>query len=71
MNMSDDPPLRNAPLNGMLLGADQETIARELARELRDEGKEPRVSGNFGLADRLDDAFLKRERCIFGFASKE
>ena len=62
MNMSE-APLQNAPLIGTLLGADPETISSEL----RNEGNQLRVSGNFDLANFLDDAFLKRERCIFGF----
>ncbi len=66
MDMSDIP-LRNAPISGTLLGADPETIEREL----RDEGKELRISGNFWLADSLNDAFLKRERCIFGIPVQE
>ena len=58
----NDMPLRNAPVSGIIFGADLETIQRYL----RGEGQELRVFGNFGLTNFLNDSFLKGKRCVFG-----
>ena len=58
----NEMPLQSGPVRGTVYAADPELIARDL----RNERNELRISGNFWLADFLNDAFLKRERCIFG-----